>query len=167
MKETKLNPIRLYSGVVLLVISIFLPLASVWIVASEFSAPIKAFLVGLVSLGGPEIFGLAAIAVLGKECFDLILAKIFAVLKKFAPSGSVSKTRYKIGLIIMILTYVPSFIYSYAPHLIPDISPYRLYVSVTADLTFIISLFILGGDFWDKLRSLFIYESKAVFEAKN
>jgi len=28
---------------------------------------------------------------------------------------------------------------------------------------FLISLFVLGGDFWDKLRSLFVRESRAVF----
>jgi hypothetical protein len=27
----------------------------------------------------------------------------------------------------------------------------------------LVSLFVLGGDFWDKLRALFIGEAKAVF----
>lgn len=166
MKSLKTNPVRLGLGILLLTLSIFLPLASVWIVTSNFSVPVKTALVGAVTVGGPEVLGLAAIALLGKECFDLILSKLFGFLNRFAPKGSVGKTRYKVGLIIMILSYIPSFIYSYAPHYIPDYSPYRLYISVAADMSFIASLFILGGDFWDKLRSLFVFESKAVFESK-
>jgi hypothetical protein len=30
-------------------------------------------------------------------------------------------------------------------------------------LLLLTSLFVLGGEFWDKLRSLFIYEAKAQF----
>jgi hypothetical protein len=32
---------------------------------------------------------------------------------------------------------------------------------VAGDLIFLVSLFVLGGDFWDKLKALFIFESKA------
>ena len=31
------------------------------------------------------------------------------------------------------------------------------------DLLLLASLFVLGGDFWDKIRSLFIYDAKADF----
>jgi hypothetical protein len=31
------------------------------------------------------------------------------------------------------------------------------------DLLLLVSLFILGGDFWDKLRALFVREAKVVF----
>jgi hypothetical protein len=27
------------------------------------------------------------------------------------------------------------------------------------------SLFVLGGDFWDKLRALFLYQARAIFPA--
>ena len=30
----------------------------------------------------------------------------------------------------------------------------------------IMSLFVLGGDFWDKLRALFVRQAKAVFPEK-
>jgi hypothetical protein len=28
------------------------------------------------------------------------------------------------------------------------------------DLIFLVSLFVLGGDFWDKIRALFVYSDK-------
>ena len=31
------------------------------------------------------------------------------------------------------------------------------------DLLLLTSLFVLGGDFWDKLRALFFHQAKAVF----
>jgi hypothetical protein len=31
---------------------------------------------------------------------------------------------------------------------------------------FLASLFVLGGDFWDKLRALFVREARAVFPEK-
>lgn len=34
-------------------------------------------------------------------------------------------------------------------------------VSLTGDLLLMTSLFVLGGDFWDKVRALFIYEARA------
>lgn len=157
------NKLRLAAGITLLILSFLLPFASVWVLASNISPTLKAVFVGLLTFGGPEVFGLAAIALMGKECFDFMHSKVFGFLKKLAPSGSVSKPRYVIGLLIFLLSFIPSAIYSYAPQLIPDKSPARLYTSISADLLFLISLFVLGGDFWDKLRALFVYESKAVF----
>ena len=40
-----------------------------------------------------------------------------------------------------------------------------LVVSVIGDLMFITSFFILGGDFWDKIRSLFTLSAKAQFNS--
>jgi len=34
-------------------------------------------------------------------------------------------------------------------------------MNLIADFLFIITLFILGGEFWEKLRALFIYDAKA------
>jgi hypothetical protein len=35
---------------------------------------------------------------------------------------------------------------------------------IASDVMFLASLFVPGGDFWDKLRALFIYKAKARFE---
>ena len=39
-------------------------------------------------------------------------------------------------------------------------------VAVAGDLLLLTSLFVLGGDFWDKLRALFIGGAKVVFPQK-
>ena len=38
--------------------------------------------------------------------------------------------------------------------------------AVGGDLLLLASFFVLGGDFWDKLRSLFIYDAHAVIPEK-
>lgn len=159
----KIPPWRLYSGIALIALSLLMPLFSVWIIASTLPAWLKASLVGLVSVGGPEIMAFIAVAVLGKEAFDLIMGRVLGLLKRIAPSASVSRFRYRLGLLLMIITFVPSYVVAYSPSWLPDSSPARLYVCLSADVLFVISLFIMGGDFWDKLRALFIYEARAVF----
>ena len=49
----------------------------------------------------------------------------------------------------------------YAPDLIPGYADNRIAMGLTADFLFIVTLFVLGGDFWEKLRALFLYEAKA------
>lgn len=53
---------------------------------------------------------------------------------------------------------------AYVPQWLPDHSSPRLYANLAADFLFLASLFVLGGDFWDKLRALFVYDARAQFE---
>ncbi len=58
---------------------------------------------------------------------------------------------------------IPTYIMGYAPQWLPDHSAQRLYVNLAADFMFLTSLFVLGGDFWDKLRALFVYDARVQF----
>lgn len=58
---------------------------------------------------------------------------------------------------------IPTYVMAYAPQWLPDHSPQRLYVNLTADFIFLTSLFVLGGDFWDKLRALFVCDYHVEF----
>jgi hypothetical protein len=53
---------------------------------------------------------------------------------------------------------VYGWLVSYAPHLVPGYTEHRIALNITADFLFIVSLFVLGGDFWGKFRALFIYD---------
>ena len=78
-----------------------------------------------------------------------------------------SRNRYRLGLIMFLLPLIPTYIMAYAPQWLPDHSPQRLYdVNLAADFIFLASLFVLGGDFWDKLRALFVYDARAMFEPR-
>ena len=74
--------------------------------------------------------------------------------------------RHVIGLVLFILPVVPTYLMAYLPKWLPEDSSGRLWVNLCADGMFLASLFVLGGDFWDKLRSLFVREARAVFPQK-
>ena len=136
---------------------LFIPLVT----ASNLPTAWKTSLSGLLLVGGPELFGFAAIFFLGKPGFNYIKSKVMFFLKRYGAPRVVSRTRYRFGLAILILlTIFGSFIY-YAPDLIPGYKENRLVMNLVADLIFVASFFILGGEFWDKFRALFIYEAKA------
>jgi hypothetical protein len=164
MGEYILNTkLKLYIGVGLFIFGWIMPLFGIWVATSALPVAVKGPIAGLLTLGGPEVCFIAAVALLGKETFNLLTSKVLAALHRMAPSGAVSRTRYRIGIALLLITCIPTYVMGYAPQYLPDVSPARLYVNIAADLLFVISLFVLGGDFWDKLRALFIYDAKAQF----
>ena len=47
-------------------------------------------------------------------------------------------------------------------HHIPGYESHRLLVAIIGDLLLVSSLFVLGGEFWDKVRALFIRDARVV-----
>lgn len=137
---------------------LFIPLVT----ASGLSAEWKTAISGLLLVGVPEIFSFVSIAFLGKDGFNYIKSRVFAFLKRAAPSGRVSRMRYHIGLLIWALLALFGVFSYYVPDLIPSYDENRIVMGLVADFFFIVSFFVLGGDFWDKFRALFIYDAKVV-----
>lgn len=162
-----LKRVKFYLGITFLILSVVMPLLGFWVAQLDLHIAIKSTIIGLLTLGGPEVFILLSVALLGKEAFEFITGKIRAALHRMKPTGPVSKQRYVIGLVLFLLPLIPTYIMAYTPHLMPDDSPYRLYINIGADVLFVVSLFVLGGDFWDKLASLFVYDAKAQFPRKS
>jgi len=40
---------------------------------------------------------------------------------------------------------------------------YRLSIIISGDIMLLISLFVLGGEFWGKLQALFIYKATVIY----
>jgi hypothetical protein len=155
---------RFYLGLVCLVLSFVLPLFGFLVAQMNWSIALKTIIIGLLTVGGPELFAILAVILLGKETFIYLKDKFFALLKRLRPPAPVSRIRYKIGLLMFLIPLIPTYIMGYAPHWLPDQSSRRLYVNIAADFIFLFSLFVLGGDFWDKLRALFVYEARVQFD---
>ncbi len=158
-----MKDLKIYLGIGLLVLSFIAPFLSFFVAAMNISIAAKATIIGLLTVGVPEVLAVLAVALLGKEAFDLLLSKFRGVFRHLAPRGSVSRLRYRIGLLLFILPIIPTYIMGYAPQFLPDDSTWRLPINIAADVMFISSLFVLGGDFWDKLRALFLYDAKVQF----
>ena len=82
-------------------------------------------------------------------------------MRKYGPPDVVSRTRYRIGLVMFLLPILFGWLAPYVSHLVPLYGAHRIVYAVIGDVLFVVSLFVLGGDFWDKLRALFIHGAKA------
>ena len=80
-------------------------------------------------------------------------------MKKHGPPDRVSLTRYRIGLVMFVLPVLFGWLGPYGAHHIPGYETHRFVVCLIGDLMFVASLFVLGGDFWDKVRALFIWNA--------
>jgi hypothetical protein len=150
---------RYRTGVTLIAIGWICPLFIPLVTKSTLSTEWKTALSGFLLVVGPEVLSVLAIAILGKEGFNILKEKVFALLRRAAPTAKVSRTRYRAGLAIWALLFIYGSFVWYAPHLVPGYSEHRVAINLSADFLFIASLFVLGGDFWEKFRSLFIYDS--------
>jgi len=153
---------RLIIGISLAVGGNILFFTSAWIAWMPWSASFKATLWGILFFA-PEAGTLAGAAIMGKENFERFKAVVFKWVGRIKPAGNISKLRHQIGLVMFCVPLIPTYVQAFKPEWLPDSSSLRWQVKVIADVIFIASLFVLGGDFWDKLRALFTLEARAVF----
>jgi len=154
---------RLKLGVTLFALSIVLPVLGVPLVAVlGLSAAAVATISGAM-LVGSEVLGIVAVAVMGKSGYAYIKNRVFGFLKQYGPPAEVSRTRYTIGLVMFAVPIVFGWLAPYAADLIPGYQDNEFTYAIVGDLLLLVSLFVLGGDFWDKLRALFIRGAKVAF----
>ena len=156
--ETELGQTRwrLRLGIIVFVIGFLSPLLIPLVTATELPIKWKAVISGFLAVGIPELFSIAAIAIMGKSGFNYIKDRFFGFLKKYGPADRVSRTRYRIGVVMFLLPIFFGWLAPYVPTIVPDYDLQGLIVNLIGDVMFISSLFVLGGDFWDKLRALFV-----------
>ena len=157
---------RFRLGLIILVVGWLSPLCIPVITATELPTRWKTIISGLLAVGIPEVFTVAAIAIMGKSGYNLIKERIFSFLKKHGPPDRVSLTRYRIGLVMFVLPVLFGWLGPYGADLIPGYPDHRFVVSVIGDVMFVVSLFVLGGDFWDKVRALFIHQARVQIAAE-
>jgi hypothetical protein len=154
---------RLKLGVFLFGLSIVLPVLGVPLVAAMgLSAGAVATVSGAL-LGGSEVIGIVAVAVMGKSGFAYIKNRIFGFLKQYGPPAEVGRTRYTIGLVMFTVPIAFGWLSPYLADRIPGYLGNEFTYAIVGDLLLLVSLFVLGGDFWDKVRALFIRGAKVAF----
>ena len=160
---------RYYVGLILFVLSLILPILALIIVPMLGLSPgISAVLYGLSVAGGPDVMLIGAAALLGKENLEYLFGKLGGWFKKLVKWDQVSPGRYRIGVWLFwlsILVNVGVFYLLRDSLTAGDNQPgWGFYVTVGADILFIISFFVLGAEFWAKLRALFQYDARVVVE---
>ena len=111
-----------------------------------------------------KVLLLLVIAVMGKAGFQELKQHVFSYVSGLVPSAEqeVSVTRHRIGLVMFCLPLVCSFLEPYVDTLAPGLRPNSWALQLLGDALLVGSFFVLGGNFWEKLRALFIRTARVV-----
>jgi hypothetical protein len=150
-------------GVTIFVAGFAAPLAIPLVTSSDLSTAWKTAIAGALAVGVPEVMMVVAAAVMGKEGFAELKRRFGRFLKKYGPPDTVGSTRYHTGLVMFAAPILLGWFGPYLHHFLPGFDTHPMWWHVGGDLVFIASFFVLGGEFWDKLRALFVHGAQAVF----
>ena len=103
-----------------------------------------------------KVLLVTCIAVMGKAGFQQLKTTVFGHAKRLAPSRKVGPLRHAIGIVMFSLPLIWAMLESYVDDFWPGLRPDIWQLQVLGDLMFIGSFFVLGGDFWSKIRALFV-----------
>ena len=154
---------RFRVGVTIFAAGFAAPLAIPLVTSSDLPTAWKTAIAGALAVGVPEVMMVMAAAVMGKEGFARLKSQFGRFLKKYGPPEQVSRGRYRTGLVMFTLPLVLAWIVPYLGHHLPGYDRHQLIWVVAGDAMFVASLLVLGGEFWDKLRALFVHGARAVF----
>ena len=163
MKAPENPGFRFYVGLGIFIASFFM--LPTGLVLREFISGsfMRGFVLGVFWISAP-LMKIGSIAILGKSSYAWINYQMHYFYHKVAKPHQITPLRYNIGLGMFILPVLPNYMISFMPRLVPISLHARYLIVIASDIIFLASLFVLGGDFWDKLRALFIYKAKARFE---
>ena len=152
---------RLYAGGAIFIGGFLSPLLVPLITMLPLSDGWKTAISGLLLVGVPELAMVLAAAVMGKDGFNYLKQKIFGFLgKHFAPPETVNLIRYRVGLVLFSIPLLFGWLIPYVSGYFPLFDEHRFTFAIIGDVMLLSSLLVLGGEFWDKLRALFIHRAK-------
>jgi hypothetical protein len=144
------------TGAAVFLVAQLAPLTIPLVMGSELSAGWKTALSTVLMLGVPELGILLGAAILGKEGFAWLKGKIFDVLRRGLPPDRVGPLRHRIGIVMFSLPLLMAWFFPYLWTVLGAPTEQPMCLNIAGDVLLVASLFVLGGDFWDKLRGLFL-----------
>ena len=102
---------------------------------------------------------------MGKAGFAELKRRMGRVQRRYGPPDTVGLTRYRVGLAMFAAPLVLGWLGPYLRDHLLHYDAQPLLWSVSGDLVFLASFFVLGGDFWDKIRALFVHGARAALPA--
>jgi hypothetical protein len=153
---------RMKLGIAIFVLSILLPIAGIPLVSALGLSTTSTASISGALLIAAEVLGLAAIAVMGKSGFAQLKNRLLGFLRRHGPPSRVSRGRYITGLVMFTVPLLFGWLSIYIADLLPGFSDNPLPYAIAGDLLFLASLFVLGGDFWDKLQALFVHDARVI-----
>ncbi len=158
---------RLYIGIIVLILALAMPIWGSLIVSIlGFPPGISTVLIGLSIAGGPDLLLLIAAAIMGKESLNYILGRIGKWFgRNFKLSENVSKRRYIFGLILfwgsILMRWAIGF-FQQMPAPPKGGIDWGLIILLAFEVVLVISIFVLGANYWEKLGALFRWNTRVI-----
>jgi hypothetical protein len=150
---------KYYLGVSLFFYS-FLPMSIVAILPFLGLTLAQAGAFAVVFLASGEVAFLFAAALLGKEFLTALKNRIKAWFKRPHEPKPISRNRHRFGIALLTASFLPHYVMLiylvFFSHSESEIN-FLAWTLVAGEMAFMAGLFILGGDFWDRLRELFVW----------
>ncbi len=148
-------------GIGLVILGFICPVFGLVVPFLGFEGTTTTALVAFFMVGGPEIFLILGGLLAGKEGILLVKNRIKRMFG--LPEGKYPATRsqYTVGLVLLVIWFLLAIIPGYIPGFvdIPFIEENLLWLSIGADLIFLIAIFGFGGhQMISKIAKLFTWE---------
>jgi hypothetical protein len=109
-----------------------------------------------------KVLLLLVVAIMGKQGFGQLKRRVFSYAAALVPAEPVGPFRHRIGIAMFCLPLISSFIEPYVDAIAPDLRPDSWGLQLTGDIMLIASFFVLGGNFWEKARALFVRTARVI-----
>ena len=149
-------------GLLLFILALVSPLLVPLVLGTDLPREVKVALAGLLLCGVPMALMLAIVALIGQPAFLFLKSRI---ARQGASASPVGVTRYRIGLVLLTIAVIVSWLEPLVSPHVPEIQARRVLIGTFADGMALISLFVLGGVFWDKVRALFVHDARVVADS--
>jgi hypothetical protein len=153
---------RFQLGVLCFVAAFGVHLITVVVAAIGASAATVATIAG-ANFAANKILLLVTVGLLGRPGFNYLKSVVFSVLGRYAPAQTVSPMRYRVGLVLFAIPILFGWLSPYLTGIIPALVTEAVAFGIAGDLLLLVSLIVLGGDFWDKLKALFVYDARSLY----
>jgi len=153
---------RFKTGILCIILNLALaPIITPFITMFNMPTGTKAAIMGFLWIVLPPMFSVIGVFLLGKPGFNYLVSLIFRRFKSIVLVDTPGPFRHVIGLVMFLCPLLLAAVTPYFNLLFPGWLSKPLLAGVIGDVSLILSLFILGGNFWDKLKGLFIRKAIA------
>jgi hypothetical protein len=144
-------------GLFLFILALVSPLLVPVVLAADLHGEVRISMAGLLLFGVPMALILAVVALIGQPAFLFLRSRI---AKQGMPPSAVGVIRYRIGLALLIIPVIVSWLVPLLSARVPEIGAHRVFIGTVSDGVLLLSLFVLGGEFWAKVHALFVYNAR-------
>jgi hypothetical protein len=145
----------------LFILALVSPLLVPLVLVTDPPRDVTVSIVGLLLFGLPMALSLAVVALIGKPAFLFLRSR---VAKRGTPPSPVGVIRYRIGLALLTIPVITSWPVPLVSLHVPEIGTHRAFIGAVADGVLLLSLFVLGGEFWAKVHALFVHSARVAPE---